>query len=74
MHYFSDNYVFLRIYFLKYIIPIYIWGYNCVLMLNNEIKYFLYTHYFSNFWNLREMSVFFKWEFILLLFKYFDLL
>ena len=42
-------------------------------MLNNKRKYFLYTHLFLKFF-LREMHVFLKWKFILLLFIKFDLL
>ena len=44
MYYCRDN-TFKNI-FLKYIILIYIWDYNEVLMLNNKRKYFLYAHLF----------------------------
>ena len=41
-------------------------------MLNNKRKYLYKLIYFSKFYFLREMSIFFKQNFILLLFIKFD--
>ena len=43
-------------------------------MLNNKRKYFVIHIYFSKFYFLREMHVFFKYKFIILLFNKFDFL
>ena len=43
-------------------------------MLNNKRKYFYTLIYFSKFYFLQEISVFFKWKFIILLSIQFDYL